>query len=70
MLQEFNFEMMLSADWAWAFYFGTLLRGSASLPCFVLLFPLTSAAKILAVKAGTCIDLACLPSQPACLVWV
>ncbi len=70
MLQEFNFEMMLFADWAWASYLGTLLRGSASLPCFVLLVLLMAAAKMLAVKAGTCIDLARLPSQPACLVWV
>jgi hypothetical protein len=37
-------------------YLGRLLKGPASLPCFVLLVLLVAAAKILAAKVGRSID--------------
>jgi hypothetical protein len=49
---------------------GGLLRGQASLPCVALLVLLVTAAKILALKLGTSIDLVHLPCQPTCLALV
>jgi len=43
---------------------------SANPPCCVLLVLYRAAAKIMAVKAGTSIDLGHLPSQPAWLALV
>jgi hypothetical protein len=51
-------------------YSGWLLKGLANLPCFVLLALLVGAAKLLAVKVATSLELACLPCQAACLVLV
>ncbi len=43
------------------------LKRLASLSCFVLLVLSVTASKILALKAGTSIDLASQPCRPACL---
>jgi hypothetical protein len=48
--------------------FGRLLKGMASLSCFILLVILVAAVKILALKFGSFIDLASLLCLPACLV--
>jgi hypothetical protein len=46
-------------------FLGYLLKGPASMSCVVLLVLFVAAAKILAVIAGTSIDLTNLTCQPA-----